>query len=37
MCGGRFVHGPVIGASVVVKGTTNGNVTDMDGKVVWKI
>ena len=24
----------VIGASVVVKGTTNGNVTDMDGKVV---
>lgn len=26
--------GPVIGASVVVKGTTNGNVTDMDGKVV---
>ena len=26
--------GPVIGASVVIKGTTNGNVTDMDGKVV---
>lgn len=24
--------GPVAGASVVVKGTTNGNVTDMDGK-----
>ena len=24
--------GPVIGASVVVKGTTNGTVTDMDGK-----
>ena len=23
--------GPVIGASVVIKGTTNGNVTDMDG------
>lgn len=26
--------GPVTGASVVVKGTTNGNVTDLDGKVV---
>lgn len=25
--------GPVIGANVVVKGTTTGNVTDMDGKV----
>ena len=25
--------GPVTGASVVVKGTTNGNVTDLDGKV----
>ena len=24
--------GPVIGASVVVKGTTNGNITDFDGK-----
>lgn len=24
--------GPVIGASVVIKGTTNGMVTDMDGK-----
>lgn len=24
--------GPVTGASVVVKGTTNGNITDMDGK-----
>lgn len=24
--------GPVAGASVVVKGTTNGNITDMDGK-----
>ena len=24
--------GPVIGASVVVKGTTNGTVTDVDGK-----
>ena len=24
----------MIGASVVIKGTTNGNVTDMDGKVV---
>ena len=23
--------GPVAGASVVVKGTTNGNITDMDG------
>lgn len=26
--------GPVIGASVVIKGTTRGNVTDLDGKVV---
>ena len=26
--------GPVPGASVIIKGTTNGNVTDMDGKVV---
>ena len=26
--------GPVTGASVVVKGTTNGNVTDLDGKVI---
>ena len=26
--------GPVVGASVIIKGTTNGNVTDMDGKVV---
>lgn len=26
--------GPVTGASVIVKGTTNGNVTDMEGKVV---
>lgn len=26
--------GPVTGASVVVKGTTNGSVTDLDGKVV---
>lgn len=26
--------GPVAGASVVVKGTTNGNITDMDGKFV---
>lgn len=24
--------GPVIGASVIVKGTTNGNITDLDGK-----
>ena len=23
---------PVIGASIIVKGTTNGNITDMDGK-----
>lgn len=28
--------GPVIGANVVVKGTTNGNISDMDGKVVLK-
>lgn len=26
--------GPVTGASVVVKGTTNGNITDLDGRVV---
>ena len=26
--------GPVTGASVVVKGTTNGNVTDLNGKVI---
>lgn len=26
--------GPVIGASVIIKGTTSGNVTDMEGKVV---
>ena len=26
--------GPVVGATVVVKGTTNGNISDMDGKVV---
>ncbi len=26
--------GPVIGANVVVKGTTNGNISDMDGKVI---
>ena len=25
-------YGPVIGASVIIKGTTNGNITDMDGK-----
>lgn len=25
--------GPVIGANVVVKGTTNGNISDMNGKV----
>ena len=25
---------PVVGASVVVKGTTNGTITDMDGKFV---
>ena len=24
-------YGPVIGASVIIKGTTNGNITDMDG------
>lgn len=24
--------GPVVGASVIVKGTTNGTVTDLDGK-----
>lgn len=28
--------GPVIGANVVVKGTTNGNISDMNGKVVLK-
>ena len=26
--------GPVVGASVIIKGTTNGNVSDMDGRVV---
>ena len=26
--------GPIAGANVVVKGTTNGNTSDMDGKVV---
>ena len=26
--------GPVVGANVVVKGTTNGNISDMDGKVI---
>lgn len=26
--------GPVIGANVVVKGTTNGNISDVDGKVI---
>lgn len=26
--------GPVAGASVVVKGTTNGNITDLDGNFV---
>lgn len=26
--------GPVVGANVVVKGTTNGNISDIDGKVV---
>lgn len=26
--------GPVIGANVVIKGTTNGNITDMDGRAV---
>ena len=29
--------GPVAGASVVVKGTTNGTVTDMDGKFVLEV
>ena len=28
------VFGPITGASVVVKGTTNGIVTDMDGNFV---
>lgn len=27
-------HGPLIGANVTVKGTTNGNVTDLDGKAI---
>lgn len=26
--------GPVVGANVVVKGTTNGNISDVDGKVI---
>lgn len=26
--------GPVAGASVVIKGTTNGNITDMDGNFI---
>ena len=26
--------GPVIGANVIVKGTTNGNISDVNGKVV---
>ena len=30
------VAGPVIGASVVVKGTNNGTVTDLDGNFVLK-
>lgn len=29
--------GPVAGANVVVKGTTNGNISDMDGKVVCRM
>ena len=29
----RDANGELIGANVIVKGTTNGNVTDMDGKV----
>lgn len=29
--------GPVTGASVVVKGTTNGTITDMDGISPWKV
>ena len=28
--------GPVAGASVVVKGTTNGNITDMDGNFIGR-
>ena len=31
------VLGPVAGASVVVKGTTNGTVTDMDGNFVLEV
>ena len=30
----RDANGELIGANVIVKGTTNGNVTDMDGRVV---
>lgn len=29
--------GPVIGASVVVKGTTNGVITDMDGNFTLQV
>ncbi len=29
--------GPVVGASIVVKGTTNGTVTDMDGNFVLDV
>lgn len=30
----RDANGELIGANVIVKGTTNGNVTDMDGRVI---
>ncbi len=28
--------GPIAGANVVEKGTTNGTITDMDGNFTWK-
>ena len=28
---------PIIGANVLVKGTTNGTSTDFDGSLVWKL
>lgn len=28
--------GPIAGANVVEKGTTNGTITDMDGNFLWK-
>ena len=29
--------GPVVGASIVVKGTTNGNVSDSNGRLFWRV